>query len=228
MTSLPKPFLDIVNLFFPNLCPGCASILNDYESIICDSCRTSLTFFHYNAKNNPIHEKLVGRIPVRQAYALYRFDANGKLRTIIHSLKYKRKEAISAYFGLQMSAKLGRPELYDFDFVIPVPLHLKKQKKRGFNQITGFGKCLANHLRIPFHEDRLKRIANTKSQTKKLRFDRWKNVQGKFQYTGTSINGKHVLLVDDVMTTGATLEICAQVLLKEGAEISIALIAVAL
>ena len=226
MIRLPKSFLELVNLFFPNLCPGCSSILSDYESTICDSCRVSLSLFNYQPKNNVIHEKFVGRIPLSQAHAIYTLDRDGKLQTIIHSLKYKEQKSISTFFGLQMSLRLGDPKLYDFDFVIPVPLHPKKQIKRGFNQISGFGKQLALHLRIPFYENRLIRITNTMSQTKKSRFDRWKNVEGKFHYMGPSIQRKHALLVDDIMTTGATLEACAEALLEENVKISVAVIAV--
>ena len=224
--SIIYSFSEFVDLFFPKICPGCSVILNGYESIICDACRASIPLFHYDAKNNFIHEKLAGRVPLTQAHALYRFDNHGKLRNIIHSLKYRKQEFISSYFGWQMSLQLGDPELYTFDFIIPVPLHAKKLVKRGFNQINGFGKQLAKHLQIPFYEDCLRRIYETETQTKKSRFDRWKNVRGKFQYIGLPITGKHVLLVDDVITTGSTLEACAELLLKVDITISVALIAV--
>ena len=220
---------DVLYLFYPITCCNCDSYLKRNESLICVQCRHDLPLAHYTKhKDNPLETMFFGRIPITAGTSLFLFEQNGMAQTLIHKLKYQGKEKIGTFVGYLLGEELKKNKTYqNLDYIIPVPLHLKKQKQRGYNQLSKFGESLSETLRIPFKENILIKSSSSETQTKKNKFDRWKNATESFQLIATHfLENKHILLIDDVVTTGATLEACANELLKtKNIKISIATIA---
>ena len=212
-----KLLKDFFYLFYPNICANCNEQLLQNEKIICVFCRHDLPLTNFNSyTNNKVFTIFYGRITIEKAYSLLLFRKEGITKNLIHNLKYKGNETVGVFFGNWLGEILYKnKEFSSVDFIIPVPIHSKKKKIRGYNQVTKFGECLSTHLNIPFVEDILIRQSTTKTQTLKSRFDRFKNLETKFLLTDTTaFKGKHILIIDDVITTGATLEACALALLK--------------
>ncbi|MFV0566899.1 MAG: ComF family protein [Flavobacteriaceae bacterium] len=221
----------IVNLLFPKVCYACHNTLQDYENTICVGCRHDLpvTNFHFN-NDNSIKKALYGRAVIEQGTALFRFEKKGIVQRLIHNLKYRGHQQIGVLLGDWLGGELKTVETYkNIDTVVPVPLHKRKLKKRGFNQVEGFGKQIAKAINAEYVDDVLLKITNTKSQVTKMRFARWHNNDQLFALKNPErIASKHVLLVDDIITTGATLEACIAVLNHaENLKISIATMAIA-
>jgi ComF family protein len=216
---------DFFHLFYPKLCANCKNKLTQNETVICTFCRHDLPLTNYtNYRDNKITKTFYGRIAIEKATALLFFRKKGVTKNLIHDLKYNGNEEIGVFFGNWLGEILKENNQFsDVDFIIPVPLHLKKLNTRGYNQVTKFGQTLSFHLDIPFSENILTRTSTSKTQTFKARFERFKDLDTKFSLNNTSIfTKKHVLLIDDVITTGATLEACAKELQKtEGIKISI-------
>jgi ComF family protein len=178
-------------------------------------------------ENNFTHH-FWGRVKIVTGASLYYYNKGGKVQTAIQKLKYKNKREVGRSFGTNMGIKLRRSPLYqDIDLIIPVPLHFKKEKKRGYNQSDLFAEGISTGMKIPWSRKHLKRKKNTDTQTNKNRNERIENVLSAFTVDNhRNLIGKHILLVDDVLTTGATLEACAQELIKiEGLRVSCATIA---
>lgn len=221
----------IVNLFFPKVCYACHNLLNDNEDTICLDCRHDLpvTNFHFD-DNDAVKKVLYGRAEIENGTALFRFEKKGNVQRLIHNLKYKEHEHIGFILGNWLGGELKTLESYKkIDAVIPVPLHQNKLKKRGYNQVALFGQQIAEALNANYLDDVLVKITNTKSQTTKGRFMRWTNNEELFALKNMeTIDNKHVLLVDDIITTGATLEACIGILNQvENVKISIATMAIA-
>ncbi len=215
---------------FPRLCAACEGVLSSGERAICTSCRMSLPYSdNRSLTDNRITALLGGIQPLLYAASLLDFQKGGAVQRIIHRLKYRKQPEIASVLGLWLGEKLKQSNLIQSDWVIPVPLHRRKLKKRGYNQVSGFARALAAQLGLSLHEDVLLRVYDNETQTKKSRFTRWLNVRETFTvFDDTALAGKKVLLVDDVITTGATLRACAQALLRtQGVQISIAVMAVA-
>jgi len=228
---LKSLFTDFINLIYPRTCAACGNTLYKHEKIICTSCLIHLpkTFFHQD-KNNPLFQLFWGRIPIQMISSCYFFNKGNKVQNLIHLLKYKNRPDIGVYIGQLYGNDLKTcHKLNDLDVIIPVPLHKSKLKKRGFNQSEAFADGLSLSLNIPVDSSSFIRNTATESQTKKTKLERWENVKNKFSVIDSSkIEGKHLLLVDDVITTGATLEACAQILLQTaGVRISLVSMAVA-
>ncbi|GEQ84668.1 amidophosphoribosyltransferase [Patiriisocius marinistellae] len=167
------------------------------------------------AGENSIKNIFYGRIPVVHATALLKFEKQSIVQELMHNLKYRKQEDISAFFGAWLGEKLSALNDYkDIDVVIPVPIHKTKKRERGYNQVSGFGSEIAKALSITFHEDVLLKTANTKTQVFKGRLKRMETAQTLTIKNSHLIKNKHILLVDDIITTGATLENCALQLLK--------------
>ena len=220
---------DFLYLFFPNCCRGCEESLVKGEKIICTRCMLDLPKSNYHReRENPFYLKFQGRLPVMFVMTFFKFVKSGKVQHLLHSLKYKNHPEIGVELGRVYAADLISENYKDkFDVIVPVPLHPSKKRKRGYNQSEEFGKGLAEILEIPCTEKFLKRIKSTATQTRKSRLNRWENVSDVFEVAEKDeLQGKRILLVDDVVTTGATLEACGMKLLAAGcAEISIACIA---
>ncbi len=223
-------FKSLLNLFFPKICYACLKLLQDNEATICVDCRHDLpiTNFHFN-NDESVKKVLYGRVNIENGTSLLRFEKKSNVQRLIHGLKYRGYEDIGFSLGNWLGNELNTIEAYkNIDVVIPVPLHKKKLRERGYNQVTKFGQQIALALNADYFEDVLTKITNTKSQTKKSRFSRWKHSDELFSLNNTNIiNNKHILLVDDIITTGATLEACASVLQQaKNIKISIATIAI--
>lgn len=208
---------DFINLLFPKVCFACSTPLLRSEKIICLSCRFSLpkTGFH-TTENSAIDKVFYGRVKIEKAAAYYYFNKGSKVQKLIHQFKYKGGKEIGEYIGELYGAELKNSLWYNnIDYIIPIPLHPKKKKKRGYNQSDYFAKGLAKSLNTTALTNNLIRHVNTKTQTKKTRFKRWENVDEIFGIRNKNVlKNKTILLVDDVVTTGATLEAAAQLLLK--------------
>ena len=224
-------FKSLLNLFFPPTCAGCKTILIANENVICTSCRHEmpLTQHHLNPENDA-YKKFYGRIPVEYVSALVYFHKKGIVQELIHSLKYRGQEAIGTVLGEWYAEELKNiPVLSTVDAIIPVPLHPKKLRERGYNQVTEFGNALAKSLQIPINTSILFRQVYSKTQSQKNRLGRTEGIDTIFDVSfDEKDHNKHFLLIDDVITTGATLEVCAKALLKiPGTKISIVCMAMA-
>jgi ComF family protein len=210
-------FKSIINLFFPSVCAGCNSFLLKNEIVICTRCRHEIpqTNHHINP-NNEVVKRFYGRIDLEFGAAFLYFHKEGIVQNMIHKLKYKGHEEIGEIIGVWYADELKNiPELKTIDYIIPVPLHKKRLKERGYNQVTTFGKALSKNLNIPYKDDLLIRKIYSKTQTKKNLLNRTDISNDIFDITiDKSQNSNHYLLIDDVMTTGSTLEACARKLLE--------------
>jgi ComF family protein len=224
-------FKAIIDLFFPKVCYACHKVLNDYEEDLCTNCRNELpvTNFHFNGDNNVL-KVFYARVKVENGTALFRFEKKGLVQQLIHSLKYKGQESIGVFLGDWLGGELKTLKEYsEIDMVIPVPLHKNKLKKRGYNQVAKFAQHIATALNAQYVDNVLLKVTNTQSQVLKNRFARWTNNEELFTLQNTSaIANKHILLVDDLITTGATMEACINVLNQaENVKISVASMAIA-
>ncbi|RKS94997.1 ComF family protein [Flavobacterium limicola] len=224
-------FESIINLFFPKVCSGCSSFLLSNENVICTVCRHDipLTNHHLNPENDAF-KKFYGRIPVIHTSAIFYFHKKGIVQELIHNLKYKGHEEIGTILGEWYAEDLKSIDLLQsVDEIIPVPLHRRKLKERGYNQVTAFGKALSSGLNIDYNGSILVRNVYSKTQSKKNLIGRTEGIENIFDVAFTEKDhDKHFLLIDDVITTGSTLEACSRALLKiPGAKISIVCMAMA-
>lgn len=220
----------MLNLLFPHSCAGCSDVLFDGEKILCVECRHRLPLVsHHKTANEVLKNKFYGRFPLKNATALLQFQKRGLTQELLHQLKYRGHKEISSFFGEWLGAELAEQQSYkEIEMVIPVPLHKQKLKKRGYNQVEGFGKEIAKALNIPYRNDILIKISKTGTQVFKTRILRFEAEEVFTIQNLDQIHNKHVLLVDDIITTGATLEKCAMQLLKaHKVQLSIATIAIA-
>lgn len=224
-----KKIEDLFNLFYPKSCVCCSQNLLDQEQIICIGCSFDMPLIDNNDfKSNALTQILEGRVLFENGASFLYYRPAGKVKQLIHQLKYQNNQEIGTFLGNWFgNILLERNPFKLVDHIIPVPLHQKKQKKRGYNQLTQFGKSLSNVLNIPFLSDVLVKTNASKTQTGKKRLERFTNLESKFKlHNANIIQNKHLLLIDDVITTGATLEACSKELLKAGnVKISIATIA---
>ncbi len=213
-----NPLSKIIDLFFPRTCMACGNILMDNNQIICHTCLTGLPYTYFHADNkNLMYKRLSTFIPITSAFSLLYFQKKSIVQEILHQLKYKNHQEIGEFFGKIMANHIKNTMGYiKYDYIIPVPLHPKKMKTRGYNQLSYLCKTLAEELGSICDENLLLKIINNESQTHKNSEERKRNVKDIFQLHGNTkkYENKHLLLIDDVMTTGATLESAAKELLK--------------
>jgi ComF family protein len=218
-------FENLINVLFPKVCLGCNSHLLSNENVICTFCRHEipLTNHHLNPENEAI-KKFYGKIPVEFATTLVYFHKKGIVQEMIHNLKYRGHEEIGTVLGEWQAEQLKTlPVLNAFNEIIPVPLHKKRLKERGYNQVSSFGLALSKKLKINYNPNILSRSVYSKTQVKKNLLNRTEVLEHIFEVNfSEKDHNKHFLLIDDVLTTGSTLEACGRELLKiPGAKISV-------
>lgn len=226
MLGLTAVTAAVKQLFFPHICAGCASEQLGSDSQICPACLQSLhhTLFSRYA-NNPVEKKFAGRVPVQMATAQFYFSKSSVLQQLVFNFKYAGNRALGIQLGRSMGHSLQQADRFsDIDLLLPVPLAPRKLRKRGFNQSALLCKGISEITGWPVVEAGIQRLRANATQTRKDRVQRWENVSGIFGVANRQLlQNKHVLLVDDVITTGATLEACAQSLLTvDGLKLSIA------
>ena len=231
MRNLLQPIADFFYLLYPHLCLACGTEAPPYGKDICVNCEVTLPLSHYHkTKENPFTERFWGRVPLQTGAGMYLFTKESRVAHLIHNFKYKGKKEIGLILGHRYGHTLKREDQFKgIDCIVPVPLHWKKEQLRGYNQSEMFGNGLSESMGIPCIKDGLQRLEHTDSQTKKSRMSRLENMQGVFSVKNQkALVGKHILLVDDVLTTGATLEVCANEILKvPRTKVSMATMAVA-
>ncbi|TZF80923.1 ComF family protein [Pedobacter sp. BS3] len=219
---------DFFALFYPQLCASCNTNLYNNETVICTSCRYRLPYTQFHSDpDNRTARQLAGRFPFEAAASFLYFHKGSRVQNLIHQLKYNSNTDVGTTLGEMYGQVLRSAEKFSTaDIIVPVPLHPAKLKKRGYNQSEYFARGLASAMEIS-HANALMRLVNTQSQTRKSRYVRYENMKDIFSVRSPDIlENKHVLLVDDVLTSGATVEACALKILEiTGTRISIATIA---
>ncbi len=231
MKNLISGFNNFLELIFPALCVTCGNRLVTQEKFLCIDCWLDLpvTNFHHHS-GNKVEQLFWGRVNIEFAAAFFAFNKGSNYQQLIHFIKYKGMKELGLEtgrrFGISLLESAG---CCSVDFIVPVPLHPKKEKKRGYNQSEWIAKGISETMKIPVCLDNLRRNLHTTTQTRKNRFERWENVENIFEVTRPKeFEGKYVLLVDDVVTTGSTLESCALQLLQiENVKVGIATLAFA-
>ena len=226
-----KPLADFFNLMYPNLCLVCGENLNRNELHLCLKCLHEIPKTNYHLlADNPIEKRFWGKVPIFRGTAFFFFQKGSPFQKLLHLLKYKGNKDLGKFLGKYAAVDLlDTDDFSSIDVIIPVPLHPKKYKTRGYNQSEWIGNGLSEILGKPQDTNTLIRVRENTTQTKKSVFERYENTDGIFELSNiNNLTGKHVLLVDDVLTTGSTLEACIQALLEtKDIKISIFTLAVA-
>lgn len=200
---------NLLSFFYPKLCISCGNALRQHETFFCLGCLQNLpeTDFH-KIDYNPLIYNFMGRVKVENVFSFLFYRKGNCVQDILHEIKYKGGKDLAEYLGYLYGIDLiQHNQLKDIDIIIPIPLHKKKEKKRGYNQSEWIAKGLSRAFNKPYSSDLLIRKEFTETQTKKGRFKRWENVKNVFEITNPeAIKNKHIVLCDDVLTTGATLE----------------------
>lgn len=228
MNTITTYLNDFTHLVFPFNCFGCNQALQEGELPICDECQERFPKTRYWEQDDNSVEKLFwGKMPIERACAFLFFTQGGTVQELIHQLKYNGKPQVGELLGGFFGKQLLETPYSEIDIVVPVPLHRSKLKKRGYNQCDFIARGLAMWMEKPYNNTVLQRLRANETQTKKGVYERWINVQELFRVDQPQfVSGKHVLLIDDVVTTGSTLEACAGALAQvPGVKISIATLA---
>lgn len=222
---------DLIGLLYPHLCPACEENALPRESLICLQCHCELPYTDQHLEmDNAFTERFWGRVPLETGAAMLHFVKSGRVQALMHQLKYGGNQEVGIRLGIMFGEKLRTAPLFEsVDLIIPIPLHPRRQRQRGYNQSTCIAAGLAQGMGVAYAEQYLRRVAYTSTQTKKSRMGRFDNVSTAFQVRkAAQLEGKHILLVDDVLTTGATLEAAALQLLEvPGLKLSMATLAIA-
>jgi ComF family protein len=228
IASIPN---SISHLVFPEKCIHCSMELIEKESFVCSSCQLNLsyTFFENYSEQTKMDKLFWGKLPIHRTFALYNFEENSVVQSIIHSLKYKNNALIGKQFGRKIGRKLKEIKGFeDLNVLIPVPMHPKKKFLRGYNQAEMIAIGISDVTGIPIQTSEVKKLKNTQSQTQKSMWERWTSSENVFSTTINDYSLKHIALVDDVLTTGATLERLANTILDKNPTIKISLITLAI
>jgi len=218
---------DFFNLIFPNLCCGCNGVLLNGEDAICMECTVSLPKTNYALeKNNKLNKLFWGRTSIEMATSLYFFNKKSKLQNLLHQLKYNGEKKIGLVLGnLLANDLISSPHYKNIDYIVPVPLHKNKLKKRKYNQSEFIARGVGEKMQVPVSTNILYRKLDSETQTAKKKYERWENVEEAFELNSNEFGNKNILLIDDVITTGATIEACTSVLLKKNCKVYVATIA---
>lgn len=229
MIKLQSSINDLLHLFFPHVCVGCGTDVLDQQQMLCLRCLNKLPATNFfDQPGNPVEQVFYGRIDVVNAGAAYYFTKESLMQNIIVQLKYRGNREIGIFLGKFMgNLLLSSPRFAGIDALVPLPLNPLREKRRGYNQATALCNGIASVLNKPVIDKNVYRTVYTETQTHKDRISRWENMDGIFAIRNPSLlEGKHILLVDDVVTTGATLEACgAEILNINGTALSIATLA---
>lgn len=219
---LDKLWNDFMQLVFPTFCGSCRAALLAEEDMVCTNCRLGfpLTHFHRFPRENPMFDKFKGRLPVTYAAAFMHFSDNGIVQALAHEVKYNGNRSLGVTLGKWYGERLASTDIArQFDCLVPVPLHRERQQERGYNQATCFAQGISQATGIPLREDVVFRNKATTSQVRMNRQERLSNIADAFAlFPAACIRNLRVLIVDDIVTTGATIEACAAPLVKGGCE----------
>jgi ComF family protein len=210
----------LLHLLYPNICLGCTEEEIDNNEFLCLDCLFKLPYTGFERIQGNATEKMFwGRIEYKFICSIFYFIPGSPIQQIIHHIKYKNEKELGIFMGRLMGNRIRcLIEAHQIDFAIPMPLHEKKQYMRGYNQASLLSEGIKEMTQIPYNEKVLRRIEHTSTQTKKSRMERWENVADVFEVSDIAlISGKNIMLIDDVITTGASTEACAQTLLSHGA-----------
>jgi ComF family protein len=209
---------------------ACGNPLSGNEQFLCTHCILNLPYTNYwNQPDNPVEKLFWGRVRIEHAAAFLYFEKGSHFQNIFHELKYKGKKELGIYLGSLFGRKLSENRFQQIDCILPVPLHKSRLQQRGYNQSECIAQGISEALKKPVVSNAVARIKATKTQTSRSRYERWKNVEGIFEcIDAESLKNKHVLVIDDIITTAATTESLIQSLSGiEGIKISVAALAVA-
>ena len=224
-------FGPLFHLFFPRCCAVCGASLIEGEDTICTRCNIDMPRTNYHKmKDNPVERMFWGKFPLERATSFFFYRKGSDFRQVLHQLKYGGQKEIGAIMGRYMASELQASDFFHgVDVIIPIPLHKKKQQIRGYNQSEWISRGIMAVTGIPVDTEAIIRRKNTETQTQKSALERWENVDGIFElHRSEHLAGKHILIVDDVLTTGATTVACASRLAEiEGVRISVLTLAMA-
>ena len=230
MVKLKEIKDSFLHLLFPHVCTGCGNDILNEETMLCMRCVDAMPETNFDIHpNNPVEKLFWGRLPLVGATAQFYFTKESLMQHLMHQFKYKSNKELGLQLGKMMGEQLKKSGRFAVDALIPLPLFPAKEKRRGYNQATLLCEGMAESMSVPVLNNVIIRPQHTETQTKKGRIERWKNMEGKFILSnGDAISNKHILLVDDVVTTGATFEACGNELLKaENVQLSLASLCVA-
>ena len=223
---------DLSHLIYPNICLICDKETPNKKVQICHLCETELHHTHFEnyLEETKLDKLFWGRVQIEATYSLLNFEKENSTQAILHGIKYQNKKNLALEMGIRIGNQLLKMDKFDYlDCLIPIPLHHKKEYQRGYNQSLLIAEGISQITSIPYLEKALTRIKHSESQTKKGRFKRWENVQQTFLIDKIALkNYKHIALVDDVVTTGATLEACVQEIQNNYPELKISIISLAI
>ena len=227
----PKEIKDaVLHLLFPHVCVGCGSDILHEESVLCMKCIDAMPETNFELHpNNPVEKTFWGRLPLTGATAQFYFTKESLMQHLMHQFKYKGNKELGMQLGKIMGEQIKKSARFEADALVPLPLFAAKEKRRGYNQAAILCEGMAEAMNLTVLDKIISRPRHTETQTKKGRIERWKNMEGKFILSDAdAIKNMHLLLVDDVVTTGATLEACGNELLKaENVRLSIATLCIA-
>ena len=230
MVKLKEIKDSFLHLLFPHVCTGCGNDILNEETVLCMRCVDAMPETNFDIHpNNPVEKLFWGRLPLVGATAQFYFTKESLMQHLMHQFKYKFNKELGLQLGKIMGEQLKKSGRFAVDALIPLPLFPAKEKRRGYNQATLLCEGMAESMNVPVLYNIIIRPQHTETQTKKGRIERWKNMEGKFILSAPdAIRNKHLLLVDDVVTTGATFEACGNELLKaENVQLSLASLCVA-
>jgi ComF family protein len=227
--SVSKYLLALQHLFFPHYCAGCGADFIRTDEFLCPKCNHQLPYTRFlELRQNPVEKIFSGRLQIEAGGALCYFTKSGLLQHILVQLKYRNNKNAGYFLGRLLGHALKRTERYQsIDLIIPMPLHPKKEYQRGYNQATVIGEGIRSVWNKPIISDAVIRLVYTRSQTRENRSSRWENMEGVFRVILPNLLlNKHILLIDDVVTTGSSLEACGDAILEiPGTRLSIATVA---
>jgi ComF family protein len=226
-----KEISTISHLLFPQLCLHCDTELVGNEDFICNYCLSELPYtnFENEKESNPMDKLFWGKLPIHASFSLLYFNENSVTQKIIHSLKYQNNPKIGKEYGKKIGQKIsGLTKFNDLDLLIPVPIHPGKKFIRGYNQAEMIAYGISEMIKVPVRNNDVVKVKMTESQTKKSMWERWQNSENTFQSKSQFLEYNHVALIDDVLTTGATLERFAESILKQNSKIKISIVTLAI